>query len=256
MCGIVGIFNFGSAPRDERDVVTLMRDAMVHRGPDDQGLHQTPDGRVTLGHRRLSIVDLSADGRQPMSDEAGAVWLTFNGEIYNYRELRGELEARGHRFRSRTDAEVIVHLYEDAGLDAVPRLDGMFGFGLWDEAGRRMVLVRDRLGKKPVYYVVAGGRLLFASEIKALLRHPQVSRDIDPRALDLFLTFSSVPAPLTLFAGIRKLPPAHLLTCDARGDVAVRRYWSPLDTPWPGRVDEQEAWSASARSCSPPCRSG
>ncbi len=241
MCGIVGVFNFGATPRDERDDVTRMRDAMVHRGPDDEGLYQTRDRRVTLGHRRLSIVDLSADGRQPMSNEDGTVWLTFNGEIYNYRELRRELEGRGHGFRSRTDAEVIVHLYEDAGLDAVTRLDGMFGLGLWDEGRRRLLLVRDRLGKKPLYYMSAGGRLLFASEIKALLRHPDVGRDIDPQALDLFLTFSSVPAPLTLFAGIRKLPPAHLLTCDERGDLAVRRYWSPLDAVWPGRVDEQEA---------------
>jgi asparagine synthase (glutamine-hydrolysing) len=241
MCGIVGVLHFGASPRDERGDVIRMRDAMAHRGPDDEGLFQTRDRRVTFGHRRLSIVDLSADARQPMSNEDGTVWLTFNGEIYNFRELRRELEDRGHRFHSGTDAEVIVHLYEDAGLDAVPRLDGMFAFGLWDETRRRLVLVRDRLGKKPLYYTVVNGRLLFASEIKALLRHPDVHRDLDLQALDLYLTFSNVPAPLTMFAGIRKLPPAHLLTCDDHGEVAVRRYWSPLDVHWPGHVDEREA---------------
>ena len=240
MCGIVGVYNFGAAPRDERGDVIRMRDALAHRGPDDQGLYQTGDRRVTLGHRRLSIIDLSAEGRQPMSSEDGAVWLTFNGEIYNYRELRRELEGR-HAFRSHTDAEVLVHLYEEAGLDAVTRLDGMFAFAIWDEGRRRLHLVRDRLGKKPLYYTVAAGRLLFASEIKALLRHPDVSRDIDPVALDQFLTFSSVPAPLPLFAGIRKLAPAHWLTCDERGELTVRRYWSPLDAAWPTRVDEGEA---------------
>jgi asparagine synthase (glutamine-hydrolysing) len=186
-------------------------------------------------------VDLSAAGRQPMGNEDGSVWVTFNGEIYNHRKLRERLLKQGHDFRSQTDTEAIVHLYEELGAECVPQLDGMFAFTIWDAPRRLMLLTRDRLGKKPLYYTEVNGRLLFASEIKALLQHPDVRRDIDLEALDLYLTFSNVPPPRTLFAGIRKLPAAHLLTCDAEGRIATRRYWSPLDeTPWARDVDETE----------------
>ena len=184
-----------------------MRDRIAHRGPDDGGLWQSDDGRVVLGHRRLSIVDLSAAGHQPMSNEDGAVWITFNGEIYNHAELRTTLRLDDrHKFRSRADTEVIVHLYEERQLGVVEALDGMFAFGLWDASRRRLVLARDRMGKKPLYYVVAAGRLLFASEIKALLEHPDVARRLDLVALNEYLTFSNVPEPRTMFEGIRKLP--------------------------------------------------
>jgi asparagine synthase (glutamine-hydrolysing) len=248
VCGIVGQYHFGG-PADagtreaDREIVLRMRDRIAHRGPDDAGLWQSDDGRVVLGHRRLSIVDLSAAGHQPMSNEDGSVWITFNGEIYNHAELRRDLRLdERHRFRSRTDSEVIVHLYEERQLDAIDAIDGMFAIGLWDAARGRVVLVRDRLGKKPVYYTVVAGRLLFASEVKALLEHPDVSRRLDLVALNQFLTFSNVPEPRTLFEGIRKLPPGHALTCDASGAIALRRFWSPLDGPhWTAPADRGEA---------------
>jgi asparagine synthase (glutamine-hydrolysing) len=242
MCGIVGFYNFGSNPRDERDAVTAMRDAMSHRGPDDAGLWQSSDRRVVLGHRRLSIVDLSAAGHQPMSNEDGSVWITFNGEIYNHADLRPGLEAKGHTFRSRTDTEAIVHQYEVTGEDCLSSLDGMFAVGIWDGARERLMLARDRMGKKPLYYTVVGGRLLFASEIKGLLAHPDVRRDIDPEGLNLYLTFGNVPAPHTLFLGIKKLPAGHRLLCDRFGHLRVERYWSAVpDAPWPTDVPEAEA---------------
>ena len=210
MCGIVGQFNFGGpadrgvADRD-RALVLEMNDAIAHRGPDDFGLWQSDDGRVVLGHRRLAIVDLSPAGHQPMSNEDGTVWITFNGEIYNHAELRQSLRLDDrHKFRSRSDTEVIIHLYEERQVGVVEAIDGMFAFGLWDASRRRLVLARDRMGKKPVYYVVVAGRLLFASEIKALLAHPDVARRLDPVALNEYLTFSNVPEPRTLFEGLQK----------------------------------------------------
>lgn len=234
MCGIAGIFTFGSSPTDDRATVCRMRDAMTHRGPDDSGLYQSPDRRLVLAHRRLSIVDLSPAGHQPMTNEDGTIWITFNGEIYNHLELRTLLLARGHVFKTQSDTEAIVHAYEEFGVDCVSRLDGMFAFALWDARRRELLLARDRLGKKPLYYTVAGGRLLFASEIKALLEHPDVARDIDPIAIDSFLTFSHTPAPLTMFKNVRKLPAAHILRCQWDGTVRTERYWSALDGPaWP-----------------------
>ena len=231
MCGFVGVYAFAATPRDELEHVRRMRDAMIHRGPDDAGLWQDDARTVALGHRRLSILDLSEAGRQPMAGGDPRVQLVFNGEIYNHEALRGELAAAGHAFRSRCDAEAIVRGYEQLGAGVVDRLDGMFAFALWDGRARgRLVLARDRLGKKPLHYVERGGRLLFASEIRALLAHPDVSRDLDPIALDQYLTFGNVPAPRTLFAGIRKLPAASRLVCTPSG-VTLERYWSPLDEP-------------------------
>ena len=234
MCGIVGIVNYSSLVSDDTAVVCRMRDAIEHRGPDAFGLYQSPDRRVAFGHRRLSIVDLSDAGRQPMCNEDGSIWITFNGEIYNHADHREPLIAKGHRFRSQSDTEAILHLYEEYGAECVSRLDGMFAFAIWDEKNQRLFAARDRLGKKPFYYTNAGGRLLFASEIKALLRHPDVRRDVDLEALDYFLTFSNTPAPLTLFRNIFKLPAAHTLLCDRTGTITTHRYWSPLDGPsWP-----------------------
>jgi len=220
-----------------------MRDRIVHRGPDDGGLWQSDDGRVVLGHRRLSIVDLSPAGHQPMSNEDGAVWMTFNGEIYNHAELRETLRLDDrHKFRSRADTEVIIHLYEERQVGVVEAIDGMFAFGLWDASRRRLVLARDRMGKKPLYYVVVAGRLLFASEIKALLEHPDVVRRLDLVAVNEYLTFSNVPEPRTMFEGIRKVPAGHTLVCDEHGVITLERYWSPLDGPaWVAPASREEA---------------
>ena len=242
MCGIAGLYNYGASAHDEGSEVCRMRDAMTHRGPDACGSYQSSDHRVFLGHRRLSIVDLSDAGRQPMSNEDGSSWITFNGEIYNHQQYRAPLLAKGHQFRSLSDTESIIHLYEEYGPDCVLHLDGMFAFALWDQNRRRLLLARDRLGKKPVYYTVAGGRLIFASEIKALLQYPGISRDLDMEAVGHFLTFSNTPAPFTLFRNIRKLPAAHLMTCGADGNLRTERYWSPLDGPgWGEDVREEES---------------
>jgi asparagine synthase (glutamine-hydrolysing) len=231
MCGICGIYEYGTSEGAiNSDLIVRMRDAMTHRGPDDAGVHVSEDCRIGLGNRRLAIVDLSPAGRNPMSNEDGRVWITFNGEIYNHEALRPGLEARGHRYRSRTDTETIVHLYEERGLDFVQELDGDFAIGLWDQSSRRLVLARDRIGVKPLYYTVAGGRLIFASEIKAILEHPSVSRDIDEQALYHYLSFLTTPAPQTLFAGINKLPAGCMLTCDASGEVKINRYWDAVVT--------------------------
>jgi len=236
MCGIAGIFNYGSPPTEDRPIACRMRDTLTHRGPDDSGLYQSPDRRVVLAHRRLGIVDLSRAGHQPMTNEDATIWVTFNGEIYNHLEQRARLIDGQHVFNSRSDTEVIVHAYEEDGSRCVSRLDGMFAFAVWDERKRVLMIARDRLGKKPVYYTTTGGRLLFASEIKALLQHPDVVRDIDPIALDSFLTFSNTPAPLTLFKNIFKVPAAHVLRCQSDGTVCIERYWSPLEgEAWPAR---------------------
>lgn len=199
-----------------------MADALRHRGPDDEGLWTEPG--AGLAHRRLSIIDLSDRGRQPMSNEDGTVWTVCNGEIYNFRELRVELEAAGHRFRSDSDSEVLVHLYEDLGPDMVERLDGMFAFAIWDTRKRVLVLARDRVGKKPLKYALRDGELWFGSEAKALLRSGAVAAEPDPEAISEFLARGYVPAPRTGFRGIRKLLPGHVLVRTDAG-VDVRPYW-------------------------------
>jgi len=236
MCGILGAYYFGTntVPLSE-DLMTRMRDTLRHRGPDDAGTWIHHGGRIALAHRRLSIIDLTPDGHQPMPNEAESVWVTFNGEIYNHIDLRGGLAEREHRFRSRSDTEVILHLYEEVGKRCVEYLDGMFAFGLWDEPNQRLVLARDRLGVKPLYYTRQHGMFLFASEIKALLMHPLVERDLDTDALFHYLTFKAVPAPLTMFARIRKLPAGHILTCDREGNVSIESYWDPVSTSRPLR---------------------
>jgi asparagine synthase (glutamine-hydrolysing) len=218
MCGICG-FNWADGPLIER-----MKERLVHRGPDGHGSH-VAEG-VSLGHRRLSIIDLSDGGRQPLSNEDGTVWITFNGEIYNHLELRSRLESRGHAFRSRTDTEAIVHAYEEYGLDFPRHLHGMFALAIWDAPRRRLVLARDRLGMKPLYYTLAGGRLRFASEIKALLVDPTLPRALHRQGLLELLGYEFVPAPATLFEGIQKLLPGCLLTLEADGRARLTRYWS------------------------------
>ena len=223
MCGIAGLFHFDPDRSVDPGVLDRMTDVLAHRGPDGRGTYV--DGGLGLGHRRLAIIDLSEDGAQPMSNEDGTVWVVLNGEIYNFAELRRELEGRGHRFRSRTDTEVLVHLYEEEGPGLVQRLRGMFAFALWDGRRRKLLLARDRFGQKPLVYRLDRLGVRFASELKGILADPEVERVPDPIALDQFLTFGYVPAPRTAFEGIRKLPAGHLLEVEADGRAALRCYW-------------------------------
>jgi asparagine synthase (glutamine-hydrolysing) len=230
MCGICGVLAFNDSFACDERVIVAMRDTMTHRGPDDAGVWRSPSGRVALGHRRLSIVDVSHSGHQPMSNEDGSVWVAFNGEIYNHDELRPGLEARGHRYRSRCDTETIVHLYEEEGPRCVEQLDGMFALAVWDERRRELFLARDRLGKKPLYWTRTPAGLAFASEIKALLRHPAVSPDLDVAAFHDYLTFVCTPAPATMFAGISKLSPAECVTVSLDGNIHSEIYWTPMSS--------------------------
>ncbi|HEV2727811.1 MAG TPA: asparagine synthase (glutamine-hydrolyzing), partial [Solirubrobacterales bacterium] len=208
---------------------------LVHRGPDDEGLFH--DGPVALAARRLSIIDLD-HGHQPIANEDGSCVVVQNGEIYNYRELKRELEGRGHRFATDCDTEVLVHLYEEHGDAFVERLRGMFAIALWDKRRRRLLLARDRFGIKPLYYRATGGGISFASELKAMLEQPGFSREIDPKAVSAYLAFNSIPAPLTIFAEARKLLPGHLLTWEG-GEVQQRRYARP--GPAPGEEQRRES---------------
>jgi asparagine synthase (glutamine-hydrolysing) len=225
MCGIVGIAS--RAPLDEGGLIAEMRDRMTHRGPDDAGVWSSDDRCVWLAQRRLSILDLSAAGRQPMSDPSGRYWVTFNGEIYNYREIRSELERAGHRFRSGTDTEVLLSAYVEWGESCVERFNGMFAFGLYDSVRRRIVLARDRAGEKPLFYWHQGGHFAFASELKALLADERCPRRVDPVALNAYLAYGYVPGGMCMLQGVSKLPPATLLTYDLVGEtVSQRAYWT------------------------------
>jgi asparagine synthase (glutamine-hydrolysing) len=221
MCGIAGIVQNEPSQLANPMLLQRMCARLRHRGPDDQGMFG--QGGVALGVRRLSIIDL-ATGHQPIFNESGTIAVVLNGEIYNFRELRPPLETKGHRFSTHTDTEVIVHLYEEYGLDAVQRLRGMFAFALWDGERQRLLLARDRLGKKPLYYAQLPDRLLFASEIKAILQDVEVSTAVDLQALDAYLAFQFIPHPLTIYQAIRKLPPAHYLLWE-RGELAIAPYW-------------------------------
>jgi len=219
MCGIAGILDPGHIDQAE---LRRMTDSLAHRGPDDIGYHQ--EAGVGFGFRRLSIIDLST-GAQPMSNEDGSVWVMLNGEIYNYAELREQLQARGHRFRTSSDTEVLAHLYEEKGSDLVNDLRGMFAFAIWDRARRRLLLARDHLGQKPLYWAQHGQRLYFASEIKAILAVEPRFREMDPIALHEYLSIRVISSPRSMFAGIQKLPPAHVLEAED-GEVQTRRYWN------------------------------
>lgn len=219
MCGITGIYSFTGAPTG--GALPSMLDTIHHRGPDERGM--LIEGPVAMGMTRLSIIDL-AGGSQPMANESGSVSVIFNGEIYNYRELAQSLRQRGHVLRTGSDTEVIAHLYEEHGAECVDHLRGMFTFALWDRANERLLLARDRLGIKPLYYCLRPDVLIFASEIKAILRHPEVRPALDHQALGLYLSLKYAPAPHTMFAGISSLPPGHVLTVDRAG-VRTTRYW-------------------------------
>jgi asparagine synthase (glutamine-hydrolysing) len=224
MCGIAGLYHFGNGRAADRELALAMRDRLTHRGPDDAGL--LVEGPVALGHRRLSIVDLSEAGRNPIANEDATLHVVYNGEIYNVLERRDEFVARGHVMRSHTDSEMLLHLYEEKGPDLVHELRGMFAFALWDAPRRRLLVARDRVGKKPLYWRAEGGTFAFASELKALLADPSMRREVDPAALQAYLTLQYVPSPDTMLAGVRKLPPGSLLLVGPDG-VEERRWWSP-----------------------------
>ncbi len=221
MCGIIGFVNLDQQqPANER-IARAMNQAILHRGPDDEGFYV--NANVAMGMRRLSIIDL-AGGHQPISNEDGSVWVVFNGEIYNYQELRQGLLARGHQLRTNSDTETIVHLYEDYGDDLVQHLNGMFGFALWDERRQRLLIARDRMGEKPLYFTQTDSAFVFASELKALVEHPSVQRRINLLALRKYLQYEFVPSPHTMLEGVQKLPPAHRLIYET-GQWRTERYW-------------------------------
>ena len=228
MCGICGIVAFDDRFALDEPTLVGMRDTLVHRGPDDAGVIVHRTERVGLAHRRLSIVDLSPSGHQPMANEDGTIWISYNGEVYNHPSIRAELEAKGHRFRSRTDTEAILHLYEEEGHDCVKRLHGMFAFAIWDGPRGELFLARDRIGVKPLYYATSASGFTFASEAKALLRHPATPRELDEEALADYLTFAFTPPPRTMYRGISKLAPAERMVVRADGSVERSTYWSPF----------------------------
>jgi asparagine synthase (glutamine-hydrolysing) len=244
MCGIAGGIWLGTDKGLTRDDLCKMTDAIAHRGPDDQGHwfaspRSNPSvqgGRsspgVALGFRRLSIIDLTT-GHQPLGNEDGSVQIVFNGEIYNYQQLRHRLEGSNHSFRTQTDTETIVHLYEDLGLDCFEHLNGMFALAIWDSRNERLVLARDRLGKKPLYYALREGGLVFSSELKGLMTLPGISKEIDPGAIDLFLTYQYIPHPYSIYQGIFKLPPGHFAVFE-NGQLRVEKYWN---VDWSREID-------------------
>ncbi|MGE0706967.1 MAG: asparagine synthase (glutamine-hydrolyzing) [Planctomycetota bacterium] len=237
MCGIAGIVWQDPERAAQREVVAPMVAALAHRGPDGEGIRLS--GPAALGHRRLAVIDLSEASAQPLANEDETVWVTFNGEIYNFLELRAELEAKGHRFRSQGDSEVLVHLYEEHGAELVSRLRGMFAFALWDARQQRLLLARDRAGQKPLHYRVDQDALRFASEPAALLADPSAPRpELDPESIALYLHYGYVPSPRSAFLGARKLPPAHLLDWRPGSPPLLRRYWWPSFSP---KVDGEAA---------------
>ncbi len=221
MCGICGILNLALEPVAHRERIEAMSARLEHRGPDSHGKFELP--HLALAIRRLSIIDLET-GDQPLSNETGDVTLVFNGEIYNYRELRGQLLDRGHRFKTHADGEVIAHLYEEQGPDCVRELNGMFAIALWDDRAQRLVLARDRAGEKPLYYWHRNGTLVFGSEIKALFEYPGISRDLDPEALAQYFFYGYFPTPRSVYAEIKKLPAAQRMVVE-RGEIHIDTYW-------------------------------
>ena len=254
MCGISGAVWTHPQQDVSRPVLERMTNVLSHRGPDDAGYFYSPEqcpeqtrAWCGLGHRRLSIIDL-AGGHQPLSNEDGTIWIAFNGEIYNYRELKEPLRQQGHHLATSSDTEVIVHLYEQYGVDCVQHLRGMFAFAIWDEKRQRLLLARDRMGQKPLFYRQESGRLTFGSELKALLQVPGAPRDVDPRAVEQFLTYQYVPHPHCILKGYAKLPPAHIAVYE-QGELTVRPYWqAPYAHPERHSLPQSaEEWSKSLR---------
>lgn len=226
MCGICGILFDDKSQRVDHKILSAMNQTMVHRGPDDEGIYIK--GACGIAMRRLSIIDIEG-GHQPLSNRNGSIHAVCNGEIYNYEELKEDLESRGHIFKTRSDAEVIPHLYEEYGSDFISKLNGMFGLAVWDERKRRLILARDRMGQKPLYYTKQNGVLLFASELKAILKYPGIKKEIDPVSLSKYLAYEYIPAPRSIIKGINKLEPGHMLIWQNQ-DISLKQYWDiPTD---------------------------
>jgi len=225
MCGIAGMVSLSGRPLEDVSTVRHMMDSLAHRGPDEEGLYLDPAHTAALGHRRLRIIDLST-GQQPMANETGRLWVSFNGEIYGFQELRARLQAQGCRFRTASDTEVILHLFEREGLEGIQHLSGMFAFALWDERDQHLVLARDRIGKKPLYYAVADGTLVFSSELQALMVDRRLSRRLDDEAVDVYLTLGYIPAPRTIYQQVKKLEAGQYLSV-SNGQHTLHRYWRP-----------------------------
>ncbi len=227
MCGINGVFYFNNSQTVNENDVIKMRETLRHRGPDGAGIFISKNQKVGFGHRRLAIIDLSPAGAQPMANNEKTIWIVFNGEIYNFQELRETLKQK-YTFHSRSDTEVIIHAYEEYGFDCVKQFNGMFAFALWDEQKQLLFAARDHLGIKPFYYAIQNGAFYFGSEIKAILAHPDFKKELNEEGLSYYLTFSSVPAPHTMFKDIKKLPAAHLLIIRDNGEIQEKEYWNPI----------------------------
>lgn len=223
MCGIVGVIS-NTLPID-KDLLIRMRDTLIHRGPDDEGIWISPNRNVGLAHRRLSIIDLSQAARQPMSDEERKIWVVFNGEIYNFQEIRIELEKKGYKFRTNSDTEVIIYSYKEWGTNCLQKFNGMFAFGIWDDYQKLLILARDRIGKKPLYLSKYREKFIFASEIKAILEDKNFDRKINLSALNFYFSYGYIPAQMSIFKNIQKLPPAHYALLSLEGNLQVTKYW-------------------------------
>jgi len=224
MCGIVGIYNFGNKKEVSKEILKKMCDVIIHRGPDEEGYYVSSEFSLGLGIRRLSIIDLQT-GSQPIHNEDNTIWVVCNGEIYNFLEVRENLFQNGHKFYTKSDVETIVHLYEDFDVSLLERLRGMFAFALWDEKKQMLFLARDRVGKKPLYYTLHNGSVIFASEIKSILQYLETTPEINFDAIDYFLTYQYIPQPITIFKNIFKLPPASYMICDKNGNIKIEKYW-------------------------------
>ncbi len=233
MCGLCGVLNFDGETPVDQEALAAMTATLQNRGPDDLGYYL--EGPAGLGHRRLSIIDLET-GHQPLANEDKTIWIVYNGELYNYPEIRNNLVKAGHRFATTSDTEVIVHAYEEYGADCLKAMNGMFAFAIWDSRKKRLLLARDRLGIKPLYYARLPKCLLFGSEVKALLAYPGFERRLDPAALNLYLSLEYVPTPHSIFAGVNKLPPGHFLMVEGPNS-RLERYWDL-------RLDQSEPPSA------------
>jgi len=237
MCGIVGFCSCNE--KVDKAILTSMRDALTHRGPDDAGIYIDEENNVGLGHRRLSILDLSSLGHQPMSNENGSIWITYNGEVYNFKEIREELSKRGYSFKSKSDTEVVIKSYEEWGIDCVHKFIGMFALGIWDKREKKLYLVRDRVGVKPLYYYQKDGLFLFGSELKVLMKHPDFNKEIDYSVLQLYLRYGYIPAPFTIFNNTYKLRPGHYL-CVSNNNLKEVKYWDIVDFYLEEPIDASE----------------
>lgn len=229
MCGICGIISFDNSLIDVQTLIQ-MRDEMKHRGPDDEGLYINNSRKIGFGFRRLAIIDLSPIANQPMSNYDKSIWIVFNGEIYNHLDVRKELENKGYRYRTKSDTETIIYAYEEFGIDFIQKLNGMFSIALWDERKKLFVAYRDRIGKKPFYYTYKNGKFIFASEIKSILKHPEIKKEVNLNSLSQYLTFLIPPSPETMFEGIKKLPPGHRLILNEKGDLKIEEYYDVLNS--------------------------